>query len=334
MTSRLRFPKFQSQDPLPASYPRQSQSHQSKSRVKPIAKTSTKPIARTSAKPNQLNQQNKHSVSFHPNKVHTNHIHKPQQPTRAVSRQPQSKQPSSRRVVDSQTLAMNSVKISPQQHLSSHQQSRSSHQQDVTSGNFQSRQLTHHSAHHSASTSLSYRTDGKHKIGKTETIGKTVEGDKTHASRRINRNVDSYVSITDNQPSTTQEICDSKFEKQVPTIQEKSHTEVQYEVSSSRPPNLNLSTYGYSVNASESTRRKAIQDAMRTEGTNAVQIRLLFLIKKYQSEEVIVHILSADLKWAKDIEKQSEQREQRDRERNKSRMRIFQRMQEKSKHRR
>ena len=125
----------------------------------------------------------------------------------------------------------------------------------------------------------------------------------------------------------------SKFENPQQSLQEKSNTQVQYEVSSSRAPNLNLSTYGYSVNAIESTRRKAIQDAIRTEGAYAVQIRLLFLIKKYKSEEAIVQVLSSDFNWAEDIGKQSEKREERDRERNKSRMRIYQRMQEKSKRR-
>ena len=124
---------------------------------------------------------------------------------------------------------------------------------------------------------------------------------------------------------------DSNFEKLSMPLKEKSQTQVQYEVSTTPVPNLNLSTYGYSVNASESTRRKAIQDAMRTEGSHAVQIRLMFLIKKYETEEPIVHILKNDYKWTQDMEKQIELREQRDKERNKSRMRIYQRMQEKSK---
>jgi hypothetical protein len=124
---------------------------------------------------------------------------------------------------------------------------------------------------------------------------------------------------------------DSTFEKLSMPLKEKSQTQVQYEVSTTRVPNLNLSTYGYSVNASESTRRKAIQDAMRTEGSRAVQIRLMFLIKKYETEKPIVQILTKDYKWTQEIEKHMELREQRDKERNQSRMRIYQRMQEKSK---
>lgn len=156
---------------------------------------------------------------------------------------------------------------------------------------------------------------------------------KRPSSRRVGTHVLKNEMFDATSTQTKHEIDYSKFEKPSSLLREKSQTQVQYEVSSSRAPNLNLSTYGYSVNAIESTRRKAIQDATRSEGVHAVSIRLLYLINKYKSEETILDILTTDYNWTKDMERHTEQREQRDRERNKSRMRIYQRMQEKSKHR-
>ena len=115
---------------------------------------------------------------------------------------------------------------------------------------------------------------------------------------------------------------------------EKPHVQVQHEVNHSIPPNLNLSTYGYSVNARETTRQKALHDAIDKEGVDAVRSRMMFLIDKYISQPPVFKILVEDCDWMERYNNTNEIRQRFEYQREKTRKRIYQRMQEKSKSRR
>ena len=294
----------------------------------------------------QQQQQQQNSGTLKPSRPHQSHRpSRPHQSHRPPKKMPQkskghhphrsttrsfakSKQPNaSVFTLHSGQINKNKVAFDQNRHRVQHQQ----HQQNHSSvKNTQTTQF-HKPAH-----------ENKMKIQATMAVPPHNQNQSSFEKRQSSRRVGTHVLKTDPVDTThgsqieslhETDIDYSRFEKPSSVFREKAPPQLQYEVSSSRAPNLNLSTYGYSVNASESTRRKAIQDAMRSEGYHAVTVRLLYLIKKYKSEETILDILSGDYGWAEDMGKQSEQREQRDRERNKSRMRIYQRMQGKSKHR-
>jgi hypothetical protein len=115
---------------------------------------------------------------------------------------------------------------------------------------------------------------------------------------------------------------------------EKPHVQVQHEVNHSTPPNLNLSTYGYSVNARETTRQKALHDAINKEGVDAVRSRMMFLTDKYVSQPPIVKVLIEDYDWMERYNITNEIRQRFEYQQEKTRKKIYQRMQEKSKSRR
>jgi len=119
----------------------------------------------------------------------------------------------------------------------------------------------------------------------------------------------------------------------LPTLEfnEKPAISLQYEVSQSKPPNLNLSTYGYSVNARDTTRHKALHDAIQREGLTSVKTRLSYLVEKYEKEVPVMNILLDDYEWTDDYGYQMENRRKLEQERNKSRKKLYNRMQEKSK---
>jgi hypothetical protein len=116
-------------------------------------------------------------------------------------------------------------------------------------------------------------------------------------------------------------------------VYEKPHTQVQHEVNQSTAPNLNLSTYGYSVNARDTTRQKALHDAVDREGVDAVRSRMSFLISKYDSQPAVVKILYDDYEWMERYHSTNETRQRFDSQREQTRQKIYQRMQEKSKSR-
>ena len=116
-------------------------------------------------------------------------------------------------------------------------------------------------------------------------------------------------------------------------VYEKPHTQVQHEVSQSTAPNLNLSTYGYSVNARDTTRQKALHDAVDREGVDAVRSRMSFLISKYDSQPAVVKILYDDYEWVEKRDATIKTYQRFDSQREQTRQKIYQRMQEKSKSR-
>jgi len=105
---------------------------------------------------------------------------------------------------------------------------------------------------------------------------------------------------------------------------------VQHEVSHAAPPNLNLSAYGYSVNAAHTTRQKALYDALRAEGMEAVRNRLVFLVAKYEGHPDVAAILIDDYEWLEHYYAAAERRHQFDTQRERTRQKIRQRMAEKS----
>lgn len=136
-------------------------------------------------------------------------------------------------------------------------------------------------------------------------------------------------------PSTTS-TRSSRSTKIIPSLpslefHEKPTASLQYEVSQSKPPNLNLSTYGYSVNARETTRHKALHDAIHREGLTSVKTRLSYLVEKYEKETPVMKILLDDYEWTDNYGHQMENRRKLEQERNKSRKKLYNRMQEKSK---
>jgi hypothetical protein len=117
-----------------------------------------------------------------------------------------------------------------------------------------------------------------------------------------------------------------------------SHAQVQHEVSQSRPLTLNLSTYGYSVNARDTTRLKALQDAIKHQGIDAVRSRMSDLINKYVSHPPVVKILTTDFEWIEKYQFKAESLSKLEHQREQSKKRITQRIQEttkgRSRHRR
>jgi hypothetical protein len=111
---------------------------------------------------------------------------------------------------------------------------------------------------------------------------------------------------------------------------EKSHVKLQQEVDTSTPPNLNLSTYGYSVNAKHTARQKSLYDAIKSEGVTAVKNRIRYLIDKYDDQSQVVKTLLDDYNWIEKYNNQMETKKRLDHQRDKSRERLLSRMQQKS----
>ena len=155
---------------------------------------------------------------------------------------------------------------------------------------------------------------------------------------KYNRNDDrkSYRSTTSNYTTTSQYTTDS--ESFVPPLlskhQETPRYNIDHEVKQSITPNLNLSTYGYSVNATDTTRQKALFDAVSKEGIDAVRNRIIWLLEKYADKEELVQILSCDFDWLDKYYTSTSLRERFDSQRKQIKQKIYQRMQEKSKSRR
>jgi ketosteroid isomerase-like protein len=116
--------------------------------------------------------------------------------------------------------------------------------------------------------------------------------------------------------------------------QETPRYNIDHEVKQSITPNLNLSTYGYSVNATDTTRQKALFDAVSKEGIDAVRNRIIWLLEKYADKEELVQILSCDFDWLDKYYTSTSLRERFDSQRKQIKQKIYQRMQEKSKSRR
>jgi len=144
-------------------------------------------------------------------------------------------------------------------------------------------------------------------------------------------------------PSTHSTFSSDSTSNPLPSVEfnEVSHVHVQHEVSQSRPLTLNLSTYGYSVNARDTTRMKALQDAIKHEGIDAVRSRLLDLIDKYDSHPdgwtefrhrpPVVKILTEDYEWIEKYKIKTESLSKFEHQREQSKKRITQRIQETTK---
>lgn len=149
----------------------------------------------------------------------------------------------------------------------------------------------------------------------------------------------SYRSTTSNSTThPTPSYSKSESESFDPPLLSKHHETPQYridhEVKNSVIPNLNLSTYGYSVNGTDTTRQKALYDAVAKEGIGPVKNRVIWLMEKYADKDELFSILSSDLDWLDDYDTSTSRRERFDSQREHIKQKISQRMHEKSKSRR
>ena len=190
---------------------------------------------------------------------------------------------------------------------------------------------SHHSSHHTQ------RLSHRHHNTKTQPSSSSKHTSSSNPKQSYrSQPKSSQPSQSSRVPSTYSTRSDSSDHAPLPSDQysEKPHVQVQHEVSQSTPPNLNLSTYGYSVNARDTTRQKALHDAVDKEGVDAVRSRMMFLIEKYDSQPPVVKILMEDYDWMERYNDINETRHRFDSQREQTRKRIYQRMQEKSKSRR
>lgn len=181
---------------------------------------------------------------------------------------------------------------------------------------------THQTTYHAKTTTPSHSTR------------KTISSNLSQSSRSTHSK---YPSMNAEQKHSTHSGKTSSGSGKIPSgslpVYEKPHTQVQHEVNQSTAPNLNLSTYGYSVNARDTTRQKALHDAVDREGVDAVRNRMSFLISKYDSQPAVVKILYDDYEWMERYHSTNETRQRFDSQREQTRQKIYQRMQEKSKSR-
>jgi hypothetical protein len=207
----------------------------------------------------------------------------------------------------------------PSSHQSHHSSTRPSHRHyNVTQPSSR-----HHNVQSSSSSSSKYTSRSNHKSSNRSHHKPSYPSQSSARGQSVYSNRTSAHEGSSGHPPLPSDQCS-----------EKPHVQVQHEVNHSTPPNLNLSTYGYSVNARETTRQKALHDAVDKEGVDAVRSRMMFLVDKYVSQPPVVKILIEDYDWMERYNNTNEIRQLFDYQREKTRNKIYQRMQEKSKSRR
>ena len=117
------------------------------------------------------------------------------------------------------------------------------------------------------------------------------------------------------------------------TVTEKPFIYEQFEIEQNVTPNLNLSTYGYSMNGKKTTRHKALHDAFEHEGYDSVLRRLDYLIDKYPQIE-IRNILLDDYDFVKTAEERYKNRRHVREYRESSKKHLLHRLVDKSRSRR
>lgn len=203
---------------------------------------------------------------------------------------------------------------------------------------------------------IRYENRGKEYLGKKDSLVKgdrekrdRENRDKKYQNRRNLPNKQSQSKRSDyednrksyrstNSNYTTMSNYTTESESFVPPLsskhQETPQHHIEHQVKSSAIPNLNLSTYGYSVNGTDTTRQKALYDAVMKEGVDAVRNRIVWLLEKYADKDELVDILSNDFDWLEKYNTSTSLRERFDSQREHIKQKIHQRMQEKSKSRR
>jgi hypothetical protein len=99
------------------------------------------------------------------------------------------------------------------------------------------------------------------------------------------------------------------------------------------PTAISLSSYGYTLKARESARRKALMDAIYQEGINKVQSRLWYLSQKHENDALTRQVLADDHDWVEMYHTRAVTRHKIEHDRERSRERLLKRLQRKSQHR-
>jgi hypothetical protein len=200
----------------------------------------------------------------------------------------------------------------------------------------------HHVNHHQTQSRRTRNNDYKtsdYKTSDYKTSDHRTSDHRTSDHRTSNNKSNQQTSkksqSSSYRPSTTSNYTTDSFIPPPSTKhQETPSYHIDHEVKRSVIPNLNLSTYGYSVNATDTTRQKALYDAVTKEGIDAVRNRIIWLLEKYADKDELVKILSSDFDWLDKYNMSTSLREKFDSQREHIKQKIHQRMQEKSKSRR
>jgi hypothetical protein len=176
----------------------------------------------------------------------------------------------------------------------------------------------------------------KHSQSQSQSYHNNNNNNNSIQTMRQTRQVNSIISHDQYHPQSHTKSHTQSYDQYHPHLpfmefNEKPTIRTQFEIATSIVPNLNLSTYGYSVNAGVNIRKKSLYDAIKNEGFSSVKQRLEHLIGKYSSQPNIKRILSMDYEWVELYGYQNESRKKTEYDREKSKDRLYRRMKEKSK---